>query len=53
MSAYKTAIDLMLEDLQQRHSDIRNMAKQLGCENELDSIKIDLIEYLYTKRPMQ
>lgn len=51
MSAYKTAIDLMLEDLQQHHSGIRLLAKELGCENELDTIKIDLIEYLYSKRP--
>jgi len=53
MSAYRSAIDLMLEDLQKHHGDIRKSAKHLGCEKELDEIKLDLIEYLYTKRPIQ
>lgn len=52
MSAYRTAIDLMLEDLQSRHSNIRRLAKELECEPELENIKLDLIEYLYTKRPV-
>jgi|LakMenE07Oct09ns_1017277.scaffolds.fasta_scaffold20607_1 hypothetical protein len=40
------AIDLMLEDLQIKHGDIREQAKESKCEDELDEIKECLIEYL-------
>lgn len=42
------AINLMLQDLHIKHIDIRNQAKELDCEDELDKIKELLIEYLYT-----
>lgn len=44
------AIDLMILDLHTRHSDIRNSAKKLGCENELDKVKEELLIYLYEMR---
>lgn len=40
------AIDLMLEDLHTNHYEIRVTAKRLECEEELDSIKDMLIQYL-------
>jgi hypothetical protein len=40
------AIDLMLEDLHTKNVDIRSTAKELGCDEELEEIKINLIEYL-------
>lgn len=42
------AIDLMLEDLQTNHYEIRTIAKQLDCEKELEKLKINLIDYLYS-----
>ena len=42
----KQAIDLMLEDLHTKNVDIRSTAKELGCEKELEEIKLNLIEYL-------
>jgi uncharacterized protein (UPF0305 family) len=42
----KEAINLMLEDLYTIRSDIRERAKVLGCEKELNEIKKCLIEYL-------
>jgi PP-loop superfamily ATP-utilizing enzyme len=44
------AIDLMLEDLHVKNIEIRTTAKKLGCENELESIKCQLIDYLYGMR---
>jgi len=41
------AIDLMLEDLHTKNIEVRTTAKELGCENELEELKINLIEYLY------
>lgn len=40
------AIDLMLEDLQIKHGNIREQAKEYDCEEELENIKQSLIEYL-------
>ena len=40
------AIDLMLEDLQTSHPEIRVVAKELNCEKELEELKINLINYL-------
>jgi len=40
------AIDLMLEDLHTKHHQIRTQATLLNCENELEELKINLIEYL-------
>lgn len=40
------AIDLMLEDLQTSHPEIRVVAKKLNCEKELEELKINLINYL-------
>lgn len=44
------AIDLMLEDLHTKNVDVRVTAKELGCENELEELKINLIEYLYSMK---
>jgi len=40
------AIDLMMEDLHTVHHEIRSRAKSQGCESELDTIKIQLLDYL-------
>jgi len=40
------AIDLMIEDLHNAHHDIRTIAKQEGCESELNTIKSQLLDYL-------
>lgn len=40
------AIDLMIEDLHTIHSEIRCRAKGENCENELNAIKIQLLDYL-------
>lgn len=40
------AIDLMMEDLHKAHHEIRSRAKSQGCENELDTIKSQLLDYL-------
>lgn len=45
-SSYSQAIDLMLEDLYTSHFKIRNEAKLLNCETELNQIRDDVIEYL-------
>ncbi len=44
------ALDLMIEDLHIKHMDIRNQAKEFGCESELEDLKNDLIGYLYERR---
>jgi hypothetical protein len=41
------AIDLMLEDLHTTHHEIRTAAKELDCEQELEQLKVSMIEYLY------
>lgn len=41
------AIDLMLEDLHTTHHEIRTVAKELDCEQELEQLKVSMIEYLY------
>lgn len=41
------ALDLMLEDLQTNHYEIRTIAKKLDCEKELESLKVNVIDYLY------
>jgi|LauGreDrversion4_2_1035121.scaffolds.fasta_scaffold108817_7 hypothetical protein len=45
------AIDLMLEDLHMIHVDIREQAKELKCEDELDELKKCLIGYLLDLKP--
>lgn len=40
------AIDLMIEDIRTVHSDIRCRAKGEGCENELNIVKQQLLDYL-------
>jgi hypothetical protein len=40
------AIDLMVEDLHTVHHEIRCRAKGEGCEQELDIIKQQLLDYL-------
>ncbi len=42
------AIDLMLEDLHTKNVEVRTTVKKLGCEYELEELKINLIEYLYS-----
>jgi hypothetical protein len=37
----------MLEDLHTKNVEVRTTAKKLGCEDELEELKINLIEYLY------
>ena len=41
------ALDLMLEDLQTNHPEIRTIAKNLQCEKELEELKVNILEYLY------
>lgn len=40
------AIDLMIEDLHTIHHEIRIKAKSEGCEQQLDTIKSQLLDYL-------
>jgi hypothetical protein len=42
------AIDLMLEDLQTNHPEIRTVAKELDCETELEALKVEMLDYLYS-----
>lgn len=42
------AIDLMLEDLQTNHPKIRIVAKKLDCEDELEALKGEILDYLYS-----
>jgi hypothetical protein len=42
------ALDLMLEDLQTSHPEIRTVAKKLDCENELEALKVEILDYLYS-----
>jgi len=44
------AIDLMLLDVKTSHPEIRIQAKNLSCEDELDKIKNNIIEYLLSIR---
>lgn len=44
------AIDLLIQDLNTIHSDIRSEAKEKGCEKELDGWKEEVIQYLSIKR---
>lgn len=44
----RQAIDLMLEDLHTKNIEVRTTAKELGCEEELEEIKTNLIDYLYS-----
>jgi len=50
VSQKNQAIDLMLEDLHTKNIEVRTTAKKLGCENELEELKINLIEYLYSMK---
>lgn len=47
---YANACDLMVEDLWEIHSRIRVMAKEMGCESELEAVKNELLEYLKGRR---
>lgn len=47
------AIDLIIEDLYTSHSEIRNEAKILECEAELNQIRDDLISYLKYQKIIQ
>jgi len=40
------AIDLMVEDLHTAHHEIRCTAKKDGCEEDLNVIKQQLLDYL-------
>ena len=42
------ALDLMLEDLQTNHPEIRTVAKELDCETELEALKNEILDYLYS-----
>jgi hypothetical protein len=44
------ALDLMIEDLHEKHVYIRLQSKYIGCEEELDLIKEDILNYLNNKR---
>jgi hypothetical protein len=48
--SYNHAVDLMIEDLHQKHHTIRILAKKLNCEIELDDIKDLLIHQLSSMR---
>lgn len=52
-SNYSQAIDLMIQDLYTSHSEIRNEAKMLNCENELLQIRDDVISYLKYQKIIQ
>ena len=52
-SSYTQAIDLMIEDLYTSHSEIRNEAKMLNCEKELNTIRDDVISYLKYQKLIQ
>lgn len=41
------AINLMVEDLHTSHTNIRIQSLELGCDIELEEVKIALLEYLY------
>lgn len=45
-NAKNKAIDLMIEDLNTAHHEIRGRAKFEGCEGELDTLKRQLLDYL-------
>lgn len=47
------AIDLMVEDLHTIHHEIRCRAKGEGCEQELDVVKQQLLDYLHFLRKAQ
>lgn len=40
------AINLLIEDLYTSHPEIRNQAKIMKCESELNRIRDDVIQYL-------
>ena len=42
------ALDLTLEDLQTNHPEIRTTAKKLDCETELEALKVEILDYLYS-----
>jgi hypothetical protein len=42
----KEAINLMIEDLYTSHNDIRQQAKILNCEQELNKLRDDVVNYL-------
>lgn len=44
------AIDLMIEDLHTCHTGIRIEAKKIGCEEELEKLKNQLVDYLHQIR---
>jgi|688.fasta_scaffold1054562_2 hypothetical protein len=44
------ALDLMIEDLHKKHTDIRFLAKEMECESELEDIKNYIINHLIEKR---
>lgn len=52
-SSYTQAIDLMIQDLYTSHSEIRNEAKMLNCEDELLKIRDDMISYLKYQKIIQ
>lgn len=52
-SKYSQAIDLMIQDLYTSHSEIRNEAKMLNCEDELNTIRDDIISYLKYQKLIQ
>lgn len=43
---WNQAVNLMIEDLYTRHTDIRVKAKNYKCEKDLDIIREQLISYL-------
>lgn len=44
------ALDLIIEDLVTKHLQIRNIAKELQCETELDVWRDELLSYMIEKR---
>ena len=45
-NSQKEAVNLMLEDLYTIHSNIRERAKILNCEQELNQLRDNVINYL-------
>lgn len=44
------ALDLIIEDLNIKNLSVRNTAKELNCEKELDIWKDRLLAYMYESR---
>lgn len=44
------ALDLLIEDLHTVHPDIRTRSKEFECEDELNELQFEIIQFLSKKR---